>query len=204
MKIYTRTGDKGKTSLVNGTRVSKASGRVDTYGTVDELNSVIGAVVAHLGASQGGIKQELEEIQHDLFMIGAELATPVKNGSRSASSGPSKRQMSKGSGESAITGANGKLKKRVDEFEKTIDKLTKELPELKTFILPGGGEAGSLLHLARTVCRRAERRIVALSKKEQIDEAIRTYFNRLSDLLFTYARFVNLKEKKKETVWSKR
>ena len=183
MKIYTRTGDKGTTSLVDGTRVSKAEERVDAYGTVDELNSIIGAVVARLTASQSGIRRELEDIQHDLFVIGAQLASPAAN---------SKEQM-----------ANSRLKERTTEFEQTIDRLSKELPELKAFILPGGGEAGSLLHLARTVCRRAERRIVSLAQKEQVDDAILVYFNRLSDLLFTYARYLNQKDKKKETSWRK-
>lgn len=180
MKIYTRTGDKGQTSLITGKRVSKASERVDTYGTVDELNSILGVVVANLNASQKEIIKALENIQHDLFAIGASLASPEN----------SKQQI-----------VNSKLEKQVIAFEKMIDKLTKTLPPLKNFILPGGGKAGAFLHMARTVCRRAERRIIALSQKEQVDDEIIKYFNRLSDLLFTMARFVNQKDKKKETVW---
>ncbi len=180
MKIYTRTGDKGQTSLASGKRVSKASSRVEAYGTVDELNSVIGVVVVHLSASQKGLVKELESIQHDLFEIGATLATPA---------GKNQEVRSKNLG------------KRVETFERVIDRLTKTLPPLKNFILPGGGKAGAFLHMARTVCRRAERHIIALSQKEQVDAGIIPYFNRLSDLLFTMARFVNQKEKKKETVW---
>lgn len=192
MKIYTRTGDKGQTSLFGGKRVSKASERVDTYGTVDELNSVIGVAVSQIsnrkpaspaGGSQiSNIKTELEKIQHDLFSIGAYLASP-------------------GSTNYEIRIA--KLRKRTEEHEVLIDELTKMLPELGKFILPGGGKAGSHLHLARTVCRRTERRIIALSKKESVDPGVIMYFNRLSDLLFTMARFVNHKEKKKETIWNK-
>lgn len=184
MKIYTRTGDKGKTSLFGGKRVSKASERVDTYGTVDELNSAIGVVVAEISNFKypiSNIKKELEKIQHDLFAIGAYFAAPGVQGS-----------------EFRVKS----LEKRVDGFEKLIDELTKMLPELRNFILPGGGKAGSHLHLARTVCRRTERRIIALSKKESVDPGVIMYFNRLSDLLFTMARFVNHKEKKKEIIWS--
>ncbi len=183
MKIYTRTGDKGQTSLVTGKRVSKASDRVDTYGTVDELNSAIGVAIAEISNVKyqiSNVKKELEDIQHDLFEIGAVLATPEKSTKHTAPS---------------------TLGKRALEFERVIDKLTMTLPPLKNFILPGGGKAGVFLHMARTVCRRAERRIIALSEKEAVDDEIVKYFNRLSDLLFTMARFVNQKDKKKETVW---
>lgn len=178
MKIYTRTGDKGQTSLFGGKRISKASDRVDTYGTVDELNSVLGVVIAHLEDAEGTVKADLEAIQIDLFAIGASLANP------DAKPLPY-------------------LLDRVTAFEKRIDTLTKPLPELRNFILPGGGKAGAFLHQARTVCRRAERRIVALSQDEVVDSNILQYFNRLSDLLFTMARFVNHQEKKKETKWVK-
>jgi cob(I)alamin adenosyltransferase len=178
MKIYTRTGDKGQTSLVDGTRVSKASDRVETYGTVDELNSVIGVVLAQGGIQTKTLHETLETIQHDLFAIGAVLAD----------------QQAK---------PNPKLAARVTSFEKQIDALTKELPPLKQFILPGGGGAGAMLHLARTICRRAERRIVALSYDEAVDEHILQYFNRLSDLLFTLARYSNQQENKQEIFWKK-
>lgn len=171
-KIYTKTGDKGETSLYGGKRVSKANLRVEAYGTVDELNSAIGIVLAKMPNT------ELTNIQNDLFEIGTSLANPKEE--------PIK-----------------KLKKRVEEFEKLIDNMTKELPTLRNFILPGGGVGGSHLHLARSICRRAERKIVELSQKENIDNGILIYFNRLSDLLFTMARFVNHKEKQKEVIWVK-
>jgi cob(I)alamin adenosyltransferase len=174
--IYTRTGDKGKTSLFGGKRVLKSDVRVDTYGTIDELNSVIGLVIANMQTKHKKIAHELEKIQHDLFAIGAYLANP-------------KAQASKN------------LSERVKEFEKMIDIQTKKMPELKNFILPGGGMTGAELHQARTVARRAERQLVALMQKEILDEKVITYINRLSDLLFSTARFVNHNEKKKETIW---
>lgn len=175
MSIYTRTGDKGKTSLFSGQRVSKADLRVETYGAIDELNSVIGVVLSSKYKVLS-IERELIKIQKDLFEIGSQLANPSAE---------------------KVQG----LGKRVKEFEKMIDQMTVELPPLENFILPGGGKAGSLLHFARTVCRRAERRAVALSEKEKVSPDIIVYLNRLSDLLFTMARFVNYKEKKKEIVW---
>ncbi|HWY80162.1 MAG TPA: cob(I)yrinic acid a,c-diamide adenosyltransferase [Candidatus Sulfotelmatobacter sp.] len=179
MPIYTRTGDKGKTSLFDGTRVLKSHTRVETYGTIDELNSNIGAAVAHLKSREIKLKTELERIQHDLLDIGSALATPHPM---------------------PVVG----LEKRPEEFEKVIDDLTKELPELKAFILPGGGKVGSLLHVCRTVARRSERQLVAIMQKENIDESIVVYLNRLSDLFFTMARYANHIEKKKETIWKKK
>ena len=170
------------TSLFDKTRVLKSNNRVETYGTIDELNSMLGAAIAHLKRSKNQelrIKKELEKIQHDLLEIGSALANPK--------SIPIKD-----------------LNKRPTDFEKLIDKMTVQMPELKNFILPGGSKAGSLLHVARTIVRRAERRIVALIQKEDIDQDIVIYLNRLSDLLFTTARFVNYQEKKKETIWKKR
>lgn len=179
-KIYTRTGDKGKTGLFNGQRVLKSDIRVDTYGTIDELNSTIGVVIAHLKkASAKKIQKELEDIQHDLLDIGSALAFP--------DSPP-------------IYG----LETRIETFEKHIDDMTAKMPELKNFILPGGGAAGASLHICRTTARKAERRIVALMQKEDIDEQIVKYINRLSDLFFTMARYVNQIEKQKETVWRKK
>lgn len=179
MAIYTRTGDKGKTALFNGKRVFKSDLRVSTYGTIDEVNSTIGVVISELKKNTKSIKTELEEIQHDLFAIGSSLAFP--------SSPP-------------LDG----LEQRSLEFEKRIDEMTKKMPELKNFILPGGGKAGSMLHVARTQARRAERMIVELMQKEEIDEQIVKYINRLSDLFFTMARFVNHQEKEKEIKWKKR
>lgn len=188
MKIYTRTGDTGETSLYGGKRVLKSSPRVQTVGNVDELNSVIGLAIAQIQSSKFKVqsdslkvKSELEKIQNDLFDVGAMLANPKSKGTN-----------------------NRYLEQRATEFEQVIDTLTKELPELRNFILPGGSLAGAQLHVCRTVARRAERRIVQLSQKEDIAKEVLIYFNRLSDLLFTMARFVNMKEKKHETQWIKK
>lgn len=175
--IYTRTGDKGRTSLFDGKKVWKFDKKVETYGTIDELNSAIGLASAFISIKS--INKELEEIQNDLLEIGSSLAV--------SSTLPAEQ-----------------IAKRPEEFEKLIDKLTKEMPPLTQFILPGGGKGGSSLHVARTVARRAERKVIALSQKEEIDSTIIIYLNRLSDLLFTMARFVNFKEKKKEKVWRKK
>lgn len=183
MPIYTRTGDKGTTSLFDKTRVLKSSDRVETYGTIDELNSTIGAAISVLSTkyqvSSINLRKELEKIQHDLLEIGSSLANPnalpVKG-----------------------------LKDRPTDFEKLIDKMTAKIPVLKNFILPGGSKTGSFLHIARTIARRAERRIVHLIQTEPIDPDVVIYVNRLSDLLFTMARFVNHTEKKKETKWIKK
>ena len=182
MPIYTRTGDKGKTSLFDGTRVLKSHKRVETYGTIDELNSNIGVVIAEikeLRLKNKDIVEELEAIQHDLFDIGSALATPHPL---------------------PVEG----LEKRPKEFEVLIDTLTKQMPEIKYFILPGGGKAGSFLHVCRTITRRVERQLVALMQKEDVDQDIVVYLNRLSDLFFTLARYVNYKEKKKEVRWIKK
>ena len=179
MPIYTRTGDKGKTSLFDGTRVLKSDKRVETYGTVDELNSMIGAAIAQLTAKNKPVKKELEKIQHDLLDIGSALATPHPM---------------------PVVG----LEDRPKDFEKVIDTMTQKMPELTGFILPGGGKAGSLLHVARTIARRAERQLVALMQKETVDNTIIIYLNRLSDLLFTMARFANHTEEKKEIMWIKK
>lgn len=179
MPIYTRTGDKGKTSLFDGTRVLKSHVRVEAYGTIDELNSMIGAAASQLKTKNVKLKKELEQIQHDLFAIGSALAI---------------------SAPLPVVG----LEKRAKAFEKVIDDLTAQMPELKQFILPGGSKAASLLHVARTITRRAERQLVALMQTEEIDQTIVIYINRLSDLLFTAARFVNHNEKKKEIFWIKK
>jgi len=178
MAIYTRTGDKGKTALFSGQRVLKSDLRMDVYGTIDELNSALGVVLSikYLVLS---IKKELILIQNDLLGIGVALANPQGV---------------------ALQSLEGRIKK----FENFIDQMTTQMPKLSNFILPGGGEAGATLHLARAICRRAERIIVKLNSKQNLNSNIIIYFNRLSDLLFTMARFVNFKEKKKEIIWSKR
>jgi cob(I)alamin adenosyltransferase len=180
MSIYTRFGDKGKTSLYGGKTVSKASFRVEAYGNLDELNSFLGIIALQLKTKK--TKEKLTKIQNDLFEIGACVASLSANTHKDL---------------------GNKLKKRVKEFEEEIDELTKKLPELKNFILPGG-KTGAYFHYARTVARRAERRMVFLAEKEKVLEEILIYLNRLSDLLFTYARFINYKEKQKEIIWSSR
>lgn len=179
MSVYTKFGDKGKTSLYGGKTVSKASLRVNTYGTLDELNSFLGVVLS--GLKNKEVKEELIKVQNDLFEIGASLASPATNKQEDL----------------------GKyLKQRVLVFEKEIDVLTKKLPELENFILPGGGISGSSLHYARTLARRAERIVVELSEKEKLNKEILVYLNRLSDLIFMFARDINYKEKQKETIWN--
>ncbi len=172
-KVYTKTGDKGLTSLVGGKRVSKASARVEAYGDVDELNSVLGIVRAEVKDDE--IKKIINEIQNDLFIIGADLASPPE-----------------------IQVPRIK-EERIIELEKTIDKLLEELDPLKEFILPSGSGGGHYLHLARTVSRRAERRIVMLMEEEQLNENVLVYINRLSDLLFVMARIENKRGNFEET-----
>ena len=177
MKIYTKTGDTGETSLFDNTRVSKAHPRVDAYGEVDELNACLGAVrAAGVDAEVGA---SLEAIQRDLFALGAQLADPGDK----ISSRVTKSVLD----ESSVTA-----------LEQLIDRFEAELPPLRRFILPGGSSAGALLHLARTVCRRAERRIVAL---DGADPVTVVYVNRLSDLLFVMARLVNHRAGVPEVEW---
>ncbi|MFN8527314.1 MAG: cob(I)yrinic acid a,c-diamide adenosyltransferase [Anaerolineae bacterium] len=181
MKIYTKTGDGGETSLFAGGRVLKSHLRVEAYGTVDELNSLLGLARAH------GVPAEADEwlarIQSDLFSVGADLATPMD---------------AKADWLARVTTAP------IDWMETIIDRMTDELPELKNFILPGGTASAATIHVARTVCRRAERVCVALSQHEPINEVLIAYLNRLSDLLFTLARWINLQAGESETKWSVR
>lgn len=181
MSVYTRFGDKGKTSLYGGKTVSKASLRVDAYGTLDELNSFIGVVLVE--AKDKVLKEKLIKIQKDLFEIGTSLASVSTNKNQNLSK---------------------YLNTRVLDFEKEIDSLTKKLPELENFILPSGSSLGSKLHYLRTISRRAERKTVSLAEKEKINEGILIYLNRFSDLIFMYARDINYKEKKKEIIWKSR
>lgn len=188
VKIYTRTGDTGKTSLFGGKRVSKDVLRVESYGMVDELNSTIGVVLAHMQQMNEKLQKKTKIVQDELLVIQRDLLTI---GSTLATSSSISRQ------DIRVLG------KRVKEFENLIDVLTDQLPVLRNFILPGGSVVGSQLHVSRTTARRAERRILTLSKKEIIDKDILMYFNRLSDLLFTMARFVNKEEKQEEQIWKK-
>jgi len=179
VKIYTKTGDSGETSLFDNTRVSKADARVDAYGEVDETNACLGA------ARAAGVDEEMssliEALQKDLFALGAMLADPS---SRIA------RRVAKASiGEADV-----------ERLEQAIDRLEATLSPLRRFILPGGSPAGALLHLARTVCRRAERRVIGLGA-DAVQPIVVVYLNRLSDLLFVMARAVNSRAGKPETEW---
>ena len=179
MKIYTKTGDSGETSLFDQTRVQKSNPRVDAYGEVDELNASLG--VARAAGVDADIAAVIDDLQRDLFALGARLADP------SAKIAP---RVTKAS----LTDA------QVERLEQTIDRLETELPPLQRFILPGGTAAGAALHLARTVCRRAERRVVALGPA-QVDRLVVVYLNRLSDLLFVMARAVNHRSGSPELEW---
>ena len=174
-KIYTKTGDKGSTLLGNGKRVGKNSLRVDAYGSVDEANATIGLSILRTNLK---IKKILQVIQNDLFDLGADLCVPDKKNLKKLS----------------IT------KDRVEFIEKNIDNFNKKLSSLNSFILPGGSESSTYLHIARTVTRRAERKVVALSEKEKINPITIIYLNRLSDLLFVLARYTNNKGKK-DILW---
>jgi cob(I)alamin adenosyltransferase len=179
VKIYTKTGDAGDTSLFDNTRVSKADARVDAYGEVDELNACLGAVRA--AGVDSDIAATLEAIQRDLFAAGARLADPS---SRIAG------RVSK-----AAVGVTD-----IERLEHTIDRLEAEVPPLRRFILPGGTAAGAMLHVARTVCRRAERRVVGIGTATA-EPSVVIYLNRLSDLLFVMARAVNHRARVPETEW---
>ncbi len=178
MKIYTRTGDAGETSYFDGTRVRKDDPRLDTYGDVDELNAWLGFVRA--SGLDSALDAELAQVQRDLFALGAQLADP---GEKIAA------RVTK-----AIVGDAD-----VERLEAWIDRLEGELAPLRRFILPGGGPAGAALHVARTVCRRAERRMVALDPP--VDPVLLRYVNRLSDLLFVLARSANARAGVAETEW---
>jgi cob(I)alamin adenosyltransferase len=182
-KIYTKTGDEGQTSLFDKTRVSKADARVDAYGEVDELNACLGAALA--AGLDPDLSTAIEGIQKELFAVGARLADPM---SRIA------ERVTK----AAI--ADGDILR----LEQTIDRLEGELPPLRRFILPGGSPQGAWLHLARTVCRRAERRVVGLCAglgPDAVDPLVVIYLNRLSDLLFVMARAANHRARVPETEW---
>ena len=179
MKIYTKTGDSGETSLFDNSRVSKADARVDAYGEVDELNACLGA--ARAADPDSDLASTIEVIQRELFAVGARLADPSTRSSARVT-------------KAAVGDAE------VARLEATIDRLESALPPLRRFILPGGAPAGALLHLARTVCRRAERRVVALGA-DAVEPAVVVYLNRLSDLLFVMARAANQRAGVAETEW---
>lgn len=176
MKIYTRGGDTGQTALFGGKRVSKDDARIEAYGTVDELNSFIGA--ARAAWPESPVDAELERIQSDLFDVGAQLAAP---------------------GSDRFGGARPS---RVQELERAIDHAEEELAPLTNFILPGGSAPAAQLHIARTVCRRAERIVVSLGA--EAPQGTIVYLNRLSDFLFVAARFVNARQGTADVIWKKR
>ena len=174
-KIYTRTGDDGTTGLGDGSRVAKDSARVEAYGTVDEANSAIGVVLA-VAAVPDTIRTCLTEVQHDLFELGGELCIP---------------------GHSAVTEAY------IDRLEHDLDGFNADLPRLKEFILPGGGQAAAACHLARATVRRAERRVLSLASVEDVRAETVKYLNRLSDLLFVVARVLAREESGQEVLWNR-
>jgi cob(I)alamin adenosyltransferase len=183
-RVYTKAGDQGQTTLIGGDRVSKASARVDCYGAVDELNAALGLVRTALGggsAAAGTLLPILERVQNELFNLGAELATPD----------PERRARSP------------RVEARhVAALEEEIDQLNEDLPELRSFVLPGGGWTSSYLHLARTVCRRVERLLVAVAAGgEDLGEQVLPYINRLSDALFVFGRWAALVEGESEPLW---
>ena len=181
MKIYTRTGDSGETGLFGGGRVAKDHPRVQAYGVVDELNSAIG--VARATAPAGFMDPLLETIQRDLFAIGGHLATPDPE---KVAKALAKAELSDG---------------RIAEFEAAMDGADAELPPLRAFVLPAGSPKAAALHLARTVCRRAERSVVHLAHEAPVHGTFIVYLNRLSDLLFTLARLANHRDGAGDVTW---
>ncbi len=181
MKIYTKTGDKGKTGLFNGKRVDKFELRVECYGTIDELNSIIG--LARTFCNSEELCKDLSKVSAKLFNLGADLATPLDF-------------------ESEFKPRRIDLQD-IEFLEKLIDSYTSRIPKLNSFILPGGVPSAAFLHQARTVCRRAERRIVLLTQQQDIGEFIIIFVNRLSDYLFTASRFANFSEGKDDVIWTK-
>lgn len=185
MKIYTKTGDNGETALYGGTRVSKANARVEAYGTIDEVNAFLGLAKANI--SDESIISQLQKIQFNLFTVGSEAATPTDQ----------------------LTLANGNPRlplmiseKEIEELENWMDAMEENLKPLQFFILPGGGNATTSLHVARTVCRRAERSLVFLNETEEVRKDLIKYLNRLSDYLFVLARFVASIKNEEEEYWN--
>jgi cob(I)alamin adenosyltransferase len=187
-RVYTRTGDRGETALVGGKRVPKDAARIEAYGTVDELNAAIGLARAfnaeRLAEGEGHrwLDETLRRLQNELFDLGSELATPE---------------------DAVYEGMHRIGDGEVRELEKLIDHCQKELPPLKSFVLPGGGRIGAALHQARTICRRAERDILRLSRAEPLAEGPLRYVNRLSDLLFVLSRWVAKRLGEPEYLWER-
>ena len=180
MKIYTKTGDSGETGLFGGERISKSSLRIEAYGTVDELNSFIGLAITEVKDAE--VKDLLEKIQNQLFIVGSDLAAPDNQKNK-------KHVIPRVTSEFYL------------EAELSIDNFEEKLEELKNFILPGGSKAAAILHVCRTVCRRAERAVVELNKTVNTGENILIYLNRLSDLFFVLARYENFVSNIPDTKW---
>ncbi len=175
-RIYTRGGDAGETSLGDGSRVPKLDGRIAAYGTVDELNSLLGVVLA--GECPAAVRDVLLRVQNELFDLGADLSVPLDKADRLRVA-----------------------ESQVEALEQDCDRFNEDLPELRSFVLPGGGEAAARIHVARAVCRRAERDALAASGVHEINPVVLRYLNRLSDLLFILARTANAVEGREEPLW---
>ena len=182
VKIYTKTGDRGETGLFDGSRVPKYAPRVEAYGEVDELNAVLGMVLSFIRDDEE-LRSCVLHVQRDLFVVGAHLADPTA------------RVEAKRGEKASLT------EQKVTQLEHWIDQFEEQLAALRQFILPGGSKGGATLHYARTVCRRAERRIAALSEQIEVSPVILTYMNRLSDFLFVAARLENARQNRPEIPW---
>ncbi|HAP4913677.1 cob(I)yrinic acid a,c-diamide adenosyltransferase [Enterococcus faecalis] len=180
MKIYTKTGDKGMTKLVGSSTVAKDSDRVESYGTIDELNSWVGYIISQLPQENQEIKEELEALQHLLFDAGTDLSTPIE------AQRPFKLQ-----------------KESVHWLEKRIDFYTAQSPDIDRFILPGGTPAASMVHVARTIARRAERIIVRLNWTAKINEEVLIFTNRLSDYFYALARYLNVQAQRPDVFYER-
>ncbi len=180
MKIYTKTGDKGMTKLVGSSTVAKDSDRVESYGTIDELNSWVGYIISQLPQENQEIKEELEALQHLLFDAGTDLSTPIE------AQRPFKLQ-----------------KESVHWLEQRIDFYTAQSPDIDRFILPGGTSAASMVHVARTIARRAERIIVRLNWTAKINEEVLIFTNRLSDYFYALARYLNVQAQRPDVFYER-
>jgi cob(I)alamin adenosyltransferase len=187
VKIYTKAGDGGETGLWGGDRVKKTDVRVAAYGDVDELNSVLGCALAQVPerGEWDGLKASLRRVQEELFIVGALLATPPA-----------------GLAKLKPPFSDGLPRDSASRLEREIDAWTAELAAMKSFIMPGGGPLGAELHFARAVCRRVERGVLALAEKAALPDGVQIYLNRLSDHLFTAARWANAKQDRPETPWA--
>ncbi len=181
-KVYTRAGDRGKTQLIGGDKVSKANARIACYGTIDELNACIGMCLSALTSSAATeeLSPKLRRVQNELFNVGTQLATP--DAERRAE----------------LPDIRGEL---ITQLEEEMDALGTQLPELTSFVLPGGSECSARFHVARTVCRRAERLVVELAEHHDVDDRHISYLNRLSDALFVFGRYCLLADGESEQLW---